>query len=261
MVDFALNIFRLTNRRGFFVPKLDVRYAEKGTDVEWHINAGGGRAYLVRVGAKLSDDLDEQAADSHFMIKRLVCALLLARGGLFQPEAAGRLLMRDIRGDVSWTTELDWPDPKPDTGDPQVIARFHDWLRALTGHTLLRRAAEDVHSALTHPHETLVYVYRGMEWLVVGLGISWDTLAGMIGVPPAELRNLKKLANVDTGARHANRDGTKIRADIYVGGTWVCALIDAINATRAHLEPDFVKMNAKEVAEAVGRSVTSTAYD
>ena len=261
MGDFCLSIFRLSNRRGFFVPKLDLGYAEKDTDIAWHINGGGARVYLARTGSKLVDDLDEQSADSHFMMKRIVCSLLLARVGLFQPEACGRFFMRNIEGDLSWTTELDWPDPVPDTGDPAAIARFHDWFTALTMHTALRRAAEDTHLALTHPHEALVYVYRGFEWLVVGLGIGWDDLSTMIDVPPAELRNLKKQANVDTGVRHANRDGMKVRADIYVSGTWVCCLIDAINGVRGNLEQGFTKMNSKEVAEAVGRSVTSTPYE
>jgi hypothetical protein len=252
----------MTSRRGFFLPKIDIGYSEKGTDVAWHVNAGGTRVYLARTGSKLIDDLDEQAADSHFMVRRIACALLLARLGLFQAEGTGRVFMRNIQGDLSWTTELDWPDPKPDTGDPKAIARFHDWFAALTNHTVLRRAAEDAHLALTHPHEALVYVYRGLEWLVVGLGISWDDLVPMIpGCIARQLKDLKKQANVDTGVRHATRDGTKIRADIYVSGTWVCALIDAINSARATLEPGFTKMTAKEVGESVGLSVTGTPYE
>jgi hypothetical protein len=59
--------------------------------------------------------------------------------------------------------------PAPDT---DVL---YGWILALCNHTVLRRAAEDAHAAIMNPHEALVYVYRGLEWLVEGMDYSWET--------------------------------------------------------------------------------------
>jgi len=127
----------------------------------------------------------------------------------------------------------------------------YDWLNALVQHTMLRRAAADAHFALTHPSEAGTFVYRGFEWLVVGEGRSWDDLASDIGVSISEVREFKKLVNVDYGVRHASRSGQKLRADVHNYGTWVCALIDAINATRARLEPGYKVADPTTVAQSV----------
>lgn len=104
-------------------------------------------------------------------------------------------------------------------------------------------------------------MYRGLEWLVVGLGLSWEDLAKDLGVPVSELRDRKKTANADTGVRHAAKSGIKMRANAGNYGSWVCALFDAINVARARLEPGFKPMNSREVAEAVMRAVSAVPYD
>jgi hypothetical protein len=100
-----------------------------------------------------------------------------------------------------------------------------------------------------------------MEWLVVGEGRSWDDLAADVGVGVDELRGFKKLANVDYGVRHASRSGQKLRADVANYGTWVCALIDAIYATRSRLETGYKPLGPEEVAKAVIAALPLVPYE
>jgi hypothetical protein len=251
MNDLVASVFRLTNARFFMAPKVEFDYDEPKTGVRWHITAGGSRAYMLRFGkglaAKDRETVGEQNIDSHLMMSRVQSALLLGGKGLFQAEAAGRIFLESVQDKPSWFTQVNLPSAKADVAPPA----FYDWLGALTRHTMLRRAAADAHFALSHPHEAGAFVYRGLEWLVVGEGRTWDDLASDIGVSKADVRDFKKLANVDYGVRHASRSGIKLRADLENYGTWVCALIDAINATRFRLEPGYKAADPIAVAEAV----------
>ncbi len=251
MTDLVISVFRLSNARFLMVPKTDVRYLEEDTGVHWYISAGGSRAYTLRFGegiaARESDSIDKQNADSHFMIDRVLYALLLGGCGLFQAEAVGRVFLESVQDEASWFTQLNLPTTKADVATPAV----YDWLLALVRHTMLRRAAADAHSALSHPHEAGFFVYRGLEWLVVGEGRSSDDLAVDLEVSKSEVGAFKKLVNVDYGVRHASRSGEKLRANIHNYGTWVCNLIDAINATRARLESGYEIAEPQTVADAV----------
>jgi hypothetical protein len=243
------------------VPPLDIKYDQSDGDATWQIVCGGSRAYVARVGSKLNSDIPEQAADSHFMIRRVTVSLLLAQVGLFQAEATSRIVMSGIEGDFKWTAHLDWPDPVPDFGSPETIRTIYDWFGALSRYPEIRRAAEDAHLALSHPHEALVYVYRGFEWLVVNAYSGWDEVAHAMGVSPSVLKDLKKFVNVATGLRHASIGGVKARADLPSYATWVAGLLDAINATRAKLESSFTSMSSSQVAEVIKRAVTATPYE
>lgn len=260
-MDIAVSVFRLSNRRGFFVPGVNIKYAERDTNVEWGLVCGGTRGYIVRFGTPLIDDPEEQSADSHFMVRRVTSSLVLAGAGLFQAEACGRLFFRNIVGEVSWTAYFDWPALSAERVSPTTSDTVHDWCSALCNHTVLRRAADDAHAALSNPHEALIYVYRGLEWLVSGLNITWDELAKDLGAPVAELRELKKTANVDIGVRHATASGIKMRADERNYASWICALFDAINGARARLEPGFKPMDSKTAAAAVMRALPVVPYD
>ena len=54
--------------------------------------------------------------------------------------------------------------------------------------TTLRRSADTAHLALSHPHEALIFIYRGLEWLKRGTGVGWDQIATDIGVPLSALK-------------------------------------------------------------------------
>ena len=49
-----------------------------------------------------------------------------------------------------------------------------------------------------------LYVYRELEWLKEGLGISWGDVAADVGAPLADLREFKGIANHETEVRHAS---------------------------------------------------------
>lgn len=254
-MDFVVSVFRLLNRRGYVVPAFNFGYLEKDTGVEWRATCGGTRAYMVRFATPLIRNLDEQAADSHFMMRRITSALLVSGFGLFEPEPVGRVLFTDVYGDtVSWVAHLDQPNPEMGAMSDERSKDLFGWIKALCVHTVLRRAAEDAHAALAHPHDALVYVYRGLEWLVVGLDLTWEDIAKEIGATAKDIRDLKKTANYDTGVRHATKTGVKMRADPFNYGTWVCGLFDALNVARERLEPGFKRMVQQEVGAAVARA-------
>jgi hypothetical protein len=260
MTDFAVSVFKLVNQRGYTVPPLNITYIESNTGYEWRMTCGGTRAYLVRFGDSLNDSLSEQAADSHFMVRRITGSLLIGGVGLFQPEAMGRVLFKGVQGYVTWDTHLDKPDPTGNRQSDEIMDRVYDWCTVICQDHPLRRAVDDAHLSLTYPHDALVFVYRGLEWLKMSQKLEWEELANDMGVPMKHLRELKKMANQDTGVRHATHNGAKMRANPENYGTWVCALLDAINAARARLDPHFQRMNAEQVSSAVMRAMPVVPY-
>lgn len=255
MTDFAINVFRLVNSRGYSVPALNISYIEIDTGAEWRMTCGGSRAYLVRFGASLDHSFNAQSADSHFMVRRITSSLLLGGVGLFQAEAMGRLLFEGIEGTVTWHSHLNLCDFMSEEQSDDIVDSVYDWCQVLCQHTVLRRAADDAHLALTYPHEALVFVYRGLEWLKLGLKITWKDLASDIGVSVNQIKKLKKTANIGTGVRHATPDGHKMRADAENYGTWVCGLVDAINASRARLDHSYQPMSSEQVGSAIMRAM------
>jgi hypothetical protein len=262
MTDFAISVFRLTNDRGYCAPHISIGYKESDTNAEWSVHCGGTRAYLIRYATPLRLDPDDQAADSHFMVDRLLGAFILGGAGLFKAQAVGRLFFSADHGEAKWTSETDFPDPifasHPDTAAVEAV---RDWYGAICTHTVLRRAVQDAYLALCHPHEALFFAYRGMEWLVVGLKISWEDLAADMGVDMRALRAFKKDANVEGGGRHPTRTGTKYRADLRNYSNWVTCLFDAINGARKRLEPTFIPKTPKELAAAFARAVPTRPYE
>lgn len=260
MSDIVASIFALRNTRFLLAPKTEFYYEEKGTAIRWQISAGGTRAYAVRFGAGIaaqeSASIDSQNADSQFMIDRLKCALLFGGHGLFHAEAVGRLFIQSVQETPSWFTQLNLPLGHND----MASAETYDWLKAFTSYVPLRRAAMDAHAALSNPHEAGFFVYRGLEWLVVAEKRRWHDLAADIGVTTSEIDDFKKLANVDYGVRHASRSGKKLRADAEDCGTLVCALFDAIIATRARYEPGYVAPAPEVVAGAIRPALPADPY-
>ena len=260
MTDFAISVFKLTNLRGYTVPPLNVIYIERDTKNEWRMTCGGTRAYLVRFGNSIEDCQVEQAADSHFMIRRITSSLLIGGAGLFQAEAMGRILFKGVEGSVTWDSQLDRPDPLCKAPSDEIIDSVHDWCSAICQNDPLRRAVDDAHMALTYPYEALVFVYRGLEWLKISQKLGWKDLANDIGVPMKHLSELKKTANYQTGVRHATQKGNKMRALPGNYGSWVCALLDAINAARCRLDKDFQRMSPEQVSNVVMRAMPVVAY-
>ena len=242
------------------MPRADFQYQEQDGGSRWHISGGGSRAYLVRLGHGLSQ-LDEeeiglQNADSHFMLSRLLGALLVAGEGHFIAEPAGRIFLSNVEGKPNWFTQLDFRIDKQAGAKPEV----YDWIQAFARHTMLRRAAADAHAALAHPVEAGLYVYRGLEWLVVGEGRKWNDLAVDIGISEKEMRAFKKTVNVDGGVRHASHSGQKLRGEFDNYVAWVAGLMDALYATRSRIESTFTTPPREQIALAVAAAVPAEAY-
>jgi hypothetical protein len=73
--------------------------------------------YFIRFGDNLLKNIDDQAADSHFMANRVTATLLMSGCGLFRADAMGRIFIADIPiTSLKITTHLDlWKqDPKKD---------------------------------------------------------------------------------------------------------------------------------------------------
>jgi len=261
-MDFVVSVFQLINRRGYFVPAFNFGYGEKDTGAEWRITCGGTRAYMVRFATPLDRNMDEQAADSHFMVRRVTSSLLMSGFGLFQALPVGRVLFADIWGDaVNWTAQCDHPDPELTKMPEAETDVLYGWIRALCVHTPLRRAAEDAHTALLNPHEALVYVYRGLEWLVEGMGFTWDEIAKELGGTKNDIRELKKTANFETGVRHASKSGLKMRANPRNYGSYIAGLFDIINAGRAKVEPGYVTVAGKEGGKILARAIPHVPFE
>jgi hypothetical protein len=163
MSDLVVSVFRLTNTRFLMAPKLEFNYLEQDTGVHWHVTAGGSRAYMLRFGKGIAawegDSINNQGADSHFMMSRTQCALLLGGCGLFQAQAVGRVFLEGVQDRPNWFTQADLPT----SNAPMAGEIVYGWLKALVTNTMLRRAAADAHSALSNPHEAGSFVYRGFE--------------------------------------------------------------------------------------------------
>lgn len=179
-------------------PKINFTYLEEKSGNHWHISAGGTRAYLLRFGEGIASMnptlMDEQGADSHFMISRVQSALLLGGKELFQAEAVGRIFFESIREETQWFTQGDMPTSEAD----DATEAAYDWVTALSKHTMLRRAAADAHFALSHPHEAGALVYRGFEWLVLGEGRSWENLAEDLAFPGRTFVSSRSLPTLTT---------------------------------------------------------------
>ena len=140
------------------------------------------------------------------------------------------------------------------------LKKFEGWFGALSKHIFLRRAVADLVIAMRTPPESFVFIYRGFEWLEDGLKISKKEMAAALGVELSDYRELGKLANVETGVRHASSTGSKIRADTKTYSSWMCGLVDGINYARNKVDRGFVRMTPKEVAAAITISVSLDPY-
>jgi hypothetical protein len=262
-VSLVVSVLEMVSRLGYTVPSFNVRYDEIDTRKSWLITCGGSRCYLSRVVPAERPDLDEEAADSHFMINRVIAALLISGAGLFNAQVKGRLIFYGA-DPIHWDSIVDF-EPFYAGEIKRVhqsfsIENFTGWLKAIYSHRFIYRAAEDLVLALRTPAEAFVFIYRGFEWIEDGIKVSKRELAEGIGVRFDNLKELGKIANVGTGARHATDTGVKMRANFENYSTWIAGLVDAINFARTRVEPGFTPMKPEEVAEALTAAITIRPY-
>ena len=260
MSDFVVSIFKLDNDSGYRVPKLGILYREADTGNQWHINCGGTRAYLVRIGENLIDTINEQAADSHFMISRVISALFLAGAGLYTTEVTGRLFIHNLeQEEFNFVTDLDLT--KVDQEDySEMVKEFEDWYQFICSNLLFRRVADDMCSALSNPIESDLFIYRGMEWLMKATSIGWKDLAGDMSIKYSELRKYKQTVNATHGQRHGIKSGLKGRGSRIDCASLVADLLYGFGNGRKRVDPSFNGFTPERASEIVKKAMPSNPY-
>lgn len=260
MPDVVTSIFSLENNRGLFIPKFDIHYVEKATGIQWFINCGGTRAYLVRIGSELGSDFEDECADSHFMVNRLVTALFLGGLGLFRAKAMGRILFKDIGPkELRFTTHLDLRDIEK-KGAEQEIDYLTDWYKLICLNDLFRRADDDAYSALLNPVESIFYMYRGMEWLLRAGNIGWRELADDIGVTFNQIKEFKRFANVELGQRHGIDSARKMRTQIRESGMLVADFVYGLCKVRKRVDASYQVPTPENVSRIVMKALPIVPY-
>ena len=219
-------------------PMLKFDYLEKDTGNYWHIWVAVDRIYLYRMGQQLGSRDDEMRnMEADLMVRRLECALLLAKKGIFQFKCTSAWRFSDV--EFKDTSTVTCSLRSAEAGhDTDVII---DWFNAFSRLTLIRRAADDAYMASVMGPEAIFFIYRGFEWLKKALKVSWDDLGSKIDVPQANIKWLKKAANNHDwpAARHAVESGHKGHLDEEILPTWVYGLVHGIIHARCRLDPKF----------------------
>lgn len=249
---FVCSVFELTSKAGYFAPGFNIRYDERDTGNSCFITGGGTRLYISRVGDNLEQSNDAQAADSHFVVDRVIAALLISGAGLFWASPQGRIFVEAPVKTLRWNSQIDlepyYSERVRAVHDAFNEDEFGSWFQFICENTPIRRALHDVVQAIKNPVEAFVYIYRSFEWLKKGLKLSWDEIASDIGVTTKQIKEVGQIANDETGVRHASKSGVKQRASLETYGTWIAGLIDAIESARARIDKTYTASDSKRIA-------------
>lgn len=260
MSNVVTSVFRLENDRGFFVPRFGINYVEKETGIQWFINCGGTRAYFIRIGPELGSGFEAECADSHFMVNRIVTSLFLGGFGLFTAKAMGRILFENIVSEeLRFQSHLDIRDIEKEE-EGQQIERLSDWYKFICINDLFRRAVDDAYSALMNPVESVFYMYRGMEWLLRAGNIGWRELAEDIGVSFNQMKEFKRIANVELGQRHGIDSARKMRAQTRQCGMLAADFVYGICKVRKRVDINYEVPTPEDVAKIVLKALPLVPY-
>ena len=260
MPDVVTSIFCLENDWGLYIPKFDILYVEKDTGTKWLINCGGTRAYFIRIGSESGPDFEDECADSHFMVNRVVTSLFLGGFGLFRAKAMGRILFKDIGSKkLRFTTHLDLRSIE-EIGEEQKIEYLTNWYKFICVNDLFRRAADDAYSALLNPVESMFYIYRGMEWLLRAGNIGWRELAEDMGVTFNQIKEFKRIANIELGQRHGIESARKMRTQIRECGMLVADFVYGICKVRKRVDNNYQVPTPGDVSKIVMKALPIVPY-
>ena len=261
---FVCSVFELTSKAGYFAPGFNIRYDEKDTDNSIFIKGGGTRVYMSRVGSNLDQSADSQAADSHFMMDRVISGLLISGAGLFWATPKGRIFVEAPVETLRWDSQVDlepyYSERVRAVHDAFDEHEFGLWFQFICENTPIRRAVYDAVQAMKNPVEAFVYIYRGFEWLKKGLGLSWKEIASDVGVTTKQIKEVGQIANDESGVRHASKSGVKQRASLETYSTWIAGLIDAIESARARVDKNYTASDPKRIAEKLKVAVQYDPY-
>lgn len=237
MTEIDLFTYRHTHQR-VSVPALQFDYLEKDTENYWRIWGAGDLVYLYRIGERLSLRNDEERMmDAGLMVKRVECSLLLAKVGWFQFTCIAGWEFTGVE-----TTSSSTVGCRLGKAESEDSSEVIGWFQAFSQHSLLRRAAEDAHAALTIPSEAILFMYRGFEWLKKCLNVQWKELGEAVDIPQENVNYLKKIANdPDLAARHASESGQKVHFEQGVCSGWICGLLHGIVHARCKLDQTFAE--------------------
>jgi hypothetical protein len=220
------------------LPAVEFDYLERDTGNYWRIWGANDLIYLYRMGEELaSRDYETRIMEAGLMVRRLECALVMAKAGWFNfaliaAWSFGRLVITDSSTVTCWLKQA----------ESENIDAVLDWFQAFSQHNLLRRAAEDAYNALTIPMEDILFMYRGFEWLKKCLKVSWKELGATIQVPQQNIITLKKMANnPDLATRHASESGKKLHFEQGVCAGWICGLLHGIVHARCQIDSTFAE--------------------
>ncbi len=261
---FVCSVFELTSKAGYFAPGFNIRYDEKDTDNSIFITGGGTRVYISRVGSNLDQSADSQAADSHFMMDRVISGLLISGAGLVWATPKGRIFVEAPVETLRWDSQVDlepyYSERVRAVHDAFDEHEFGLWFQFICENTPIRRAVYDAVQAMKNPVEAFVYIYRGFEWLKKGLGLSWSEIASDVGVTTKQIKEVGQIANDESGVRHASKSGVKQRASLETYGTWIAGLIDAIESARARVDKSYTASDSKRISEKLKVAVQYDPY-
>lgn len=261
---FVCSVFELTSRVGYFAPGFNIRYDERDTGNSCFITGGGTRLYISRVGSNLEQSTEAQAADSHFMVDRVISALFISGAGLFSWSPKGRVFVEAPVDTLRWDSQVDlepyYSERVRALHDAFDESEFGSWFQFICQNTPIRRAVHDAVEAIKNPVEAFVYIYMGFEWLKRGLNLSWNEIASDVGVTTKQIKALGQIANDESGVRHASKSGVKQRASFETYGTWIAGLVDAIESARARIDKTYTASDSKRIAEKLKVAVQYDPY-
>lgn len=262
--NYVCSVFELVNRCGYFAPGFNIQYDEKNTGNSNFITGGGTRLYISRVGENLDQSSDAQAADSHFLMDRVISSLFISGAGLFWARPKGRIFVEAPVETLRWDSQVDLEPFYSERVRAVHKAfdqdEFGSWFQFICQNTPIRRALHDAVQAMNNPVEAFVYIYRGFEWLKKGLNLSWDDIANDVGVSTKQIKEVGRIANEESGVRHASKSGAKQRASLETYGTWIAGLIDAIESARARIDPGYTASDSKKIAQKLKVAVQYDPY-
>ena len=190
----------------------------------------------MRYGDLLKYDHGGEGFEADLMRGRLETSLLIGNDQFVEFQFEGRVLLTDLgtAGPFGATFGLG------DTDESDEGTAVVEWFGALTKHTWLRRAAEDVYMALKVPSENPLFLFRAFEWLQKGLDVSWGDLGATVDIHQTNLKRLKKEANSQvSAARHAVPSGRKLHFEDKVAGSWAHGALHAIAYARTVVDSDY----------------------